>query len=556
MTRGKPVLDEEAISALGGGRRASTFYSDGGAHPISPESARLDIFIHKLIQTIRKDRRMFFVDGVPMVACINWLRDHVHEMKGYRHWEGDLLGYLDFTIAHQNPRGFFHEIIKPLDDPHAKFVGPECLWTDEKNHLVFIRLELEADVEYLVVEGAVRAFKATGDEDWMRRVMPALERAVDYCTSDPKRWDPGHGLMKRPFTIDTWDFVFGQASTNRAIRAETPMSIMHGDNSGLHQAMRQLAWLNGHFGDSAKAAAWEKRAATLKSNLDQTCFNGRFYTHQIHLNHAGAPGADESQILSLSNPYAINRGATTFGQTQRILDEYQSRRKTSGTFAEWFSVDPPYGSFGNARKNTYINGGIASFVAGELAKAALKNGREEYGWDILARVQALVERDDNLFFLYEPQTGKNLGGGPSGWGAAAILDAIDEGLAGIEDAGVCFDRLSFSPRWPVTGIKEVRYITGYECSKTLVETIYRADASRLTYWLSAPSHEVSCHILLPAGAKRAHSVTLNGATVSHTPRMLNNSLYADFSYRRKGVPTPRREWPKLPQDVISIEFEK
>lgn len=552
MTKGKPVRDEAALRALGDAPPA-TFTSDGGTFPVSAESARLDIFMGKLVQTVRKDRRMFFVDGQPVVASINWLRDHVHEMKAYRHWESDLLGYLGFAIDHQNPKGFFYEIIKPLDDPHATFVGPECVWKDPVNHLAFIRLELEADVEYLVVEGAVRAYKATGDEAWMRRALPALGKAVDYCTSDPKRWDAAHGLMKRPFTIDTWDFTFNaSSSTNRMIPPDAPMSIMHGDNSGLYQAMRQLAWLNRRFGDAAKADAWEARAATLKANLDKTCFNGRFFTHQVHLGHAGDPKADEREILSLSNAYDINRGATTFSQTQSILDEYQSRRKTAGTFAEWFSVNPPYEKFGNARKNTYVNGGIASFTAGELAKAAFKNGREAYGWDILTRLQALVERDDALYFLYQPENGKNLGGGPSGWGAASILDAIDEGLAGIEDTGVCFDRLSFSPRWPVTGIAQVRYVTGYECSKTLIETRYLAEPGKLTYRLFAPSREIACHILLPAGVTACKAATLNGAPAKFALSKVNDSVYIDFAYTRPGLPAPRTAWARQTPDVIEI----
>lgn len=37
----------------------------------------------------------------------------------------------------------------------------------------------------------------------------------------------------------------------------------------------------------------------------------------------------------------------------------------------------------------------------------------------------------------------------------------------------------------MTGIEYVRYITGYECSKTLVESVCRGEPDRLTYWLAA-----------------------------------------------------------------------
>lgn len=77
-------------------------------------------------------------------------------------------------------------------------------------------------------------------------------------------------------------------------------------------------------------------------------------------------------------------------------------------FAEWFSLDPPYPQFGPYPPNQYINGGIASFTAGELAKAALSEGREDYGVDILRRVAQKVAQDKAIYFLYTLD-GKNQG---------------------------------------------------------------------------------------------------------------------------------------------------
>ena len=42
------------------------------------------------------------------------------------------------------------------------------------DHLALVRIEIEADVEYLVVEGAYTVYKATGDEAWIRKVLPRL----------------------------------------------------------------------------------------------------------------------------------------------------------------------------------------------------------------------------------------------------------------------------------------------------------------------------------------------------------------------------------------------
>ena len=67
---------------------------------MSADDAGINAFMKKLCATVQKDRYMFFADGVPHVACPSWVRDHIHEMKGYRHWETDLKSFIDFLIEH------------------------------------------------------------------------------------------------------------------------------------------------------------------------------------------------------------------------------------------------------------------------------------------------------------------------------------------------------------------------------------------------------------------------------------------------------------------------
>ena len=190
------------------------------------------------------DRRLVFIDHKILVCCINWIRDHVHVMKGFMHWEHDLSSFLDFILENQSEEGFFYELIKQYDDYHWKYVNPDCYKMYPEDNLALVRLETEADVEYLVVEGVRRVFQVTGDESWLAWALPKLEKAIRYIMNSPKRWDEEHGLAKRAFTIDTWDFVYGVPGDNRKLEEDTPMSIMHGDNSGLYQAMLQLAWMN------------------------------------------------------------------------------------------------------------------------------------------------------------------------------------------------------------------------------------------------------------------------------------------------------------------------
>ncbi len=510
---------------------------------MSAQGPALGNLIFKLRRTVMGDRRLLFVDGRVLMVCINWIRDHIHEMKAFRHWEQDLKGFMDFILDHQSDEGWFLEMIKPLDDMHWSFVAEKYHKKFEEDHLAATRLELEADIEYLMVEGAVRVYQATGDEEWIRAALPKLEKGIEYMTHDPSRWDEAHGLVKRPFTIDTWDFTSGpDAGVNRRIEPDTPMSVMHGDNSGVYQAMKQLQWLNGRFGNEEKAEEWGRRAEELRANMMKHLWNGKFFIHQLHLGHGGLDDL-ESVRLSMSNAYDMNRGVLTQEERRRVIAEYKARRETTEAFAEWFSIDPPYEKpFGRHAKGTYVNGGITPFTAGELARAAFENGEEAYGWDIIRRIDALIQETGELYFLYGPQTKKNLAGGPSGWGAAAIMEAIEEGLAGIRDMDVMYRRLAFSPRWPVTGYEELRYVTGCEAAKTRIDVYHVRDEKRMTYRLSCPSERIDCHILLPEGRKCA-ALTVNGRETAFEEAEVGASRYIDFSlYAGPAAAADRYGW--------------
>ena len=371
---------------------------------LTTSDPELGLFLQQLRTNIYADRSLVFVDKKILVTDKNWIRDHVHVMKAMRHWEYDLSSFLNFIIDTQREDGQYYEMLKQLDDKHWSFVNEDCYVMYPKDNLALIRLELEADIEYLVVEGAVYLYKTTGDDEWLRRVLPKLEKGINYITSDAKRWDREHGLVKRPFTIDTWDFTpLPDSHENRRIEPHTPMSVMHGDNSGVYGAMHQLAWLNRRLGNESAAEEWEARAEILRQNMFNYLWNGKFFIHQLHLNHSGVDGK-ENERLSLSNTYDINRGVTDLAQSRSIIEEYRSRKETTSLFAEWFTVDPPYEQFAAFKKGKYVNGAISPFTAGELAKAAFNSGYEEYGWDIVCRFMKLIERDGTPYFLYYPDS--------------------------------------------------------------------------------------------------------------------------------------------------------
>ncbi|MDD5604207.1 MAG: trehalase family glycosidase [Eubacteriales bacterium] len=506
---------------------------------LTTKDTNLGEFMHQLRNIILDDRRLVFIDGRIIMCSNKWIRDHVHEMKAFRHWEYDIGSFLNFIIETQREDGQYFELIKQWDDYHWKMVDENCRVMYPEDNQTLVRLELEADIEYLVVEGAMYNFKVTGDLAWLKKVLPALERGIDYITSNSKRWDKERGLVKRPFTIDTWDFCYNpdksrnKSAHDRRISENTPMSIMHGDNTGVYQAMCQLAFFNRKLGRMGKACEWEKRAGELKKNIFKHLYNGTFFMHECHLGHDGAD-KKEAERLSLSNAYALNRGIFTTEEARRLIDEYRRRRETTGYFAEWFTIDPPYDDFIGYKAGEYVNGAISPFTAGELAKGAFAVGYEKYGWDILSRFIKMRERDGKIFFLYSPvdcmPQDKQ---GPSAWGAATLISAVDEGLAGIVDADTGYKKISFSPRFPVTEYTELRYITGYEKTGVKVDVSYILKCEGMRYDITSPAEEINVHILLPEG-KQATKTFVNGTETPFYINSIGESMYVDFIIKAEG----------------------
>lgn len=493
---------------------------------MTTEDPKLGLFLDALRNNIFADRSLVFIDGKILMTDKNWIRDHVHVMKAMRHWEYDIKSFLDFIIETQREDGQFYELIKQVDDEHWRFVNEDCYIMYPDDNLSLVRLELETDIEYLVVEGAMYLYKTTGDDEWLKKVLPKLEKGINYITSDQKRWDSERGLVKRPFTIDTWDFTPSpESGCNRRIAENEKMSIMHGDNSGVYQAMNQLAWFHRRLGQEEAAQNWEKRAEVLRNNMLKYLWNGKFFLHQLHINHTGLD-EKESERLSLSNTYDINRGLTNLEQSRSIIKEYMDRKNTTNKFAEWFSIDPAYETFGKYQDGQYVNGALSPFTAGELAKAAFNNGYEEYGWDIIQRFMKLVERDGTAYFLYYPDSTPQPEGGPSAWGSAAFISAVDEGLAGIVDDGINYDKISFSPRFPVTYYNELRYLTGYEATQTLVDIRYILKDKGMRYDVYSPAKEISAHILLPKD-KNCSKLLVNGNETVFATKTVGESIYID-----------------------------
>ncbi|MGB6647201.1 MAG: hypothetical protein WBG01_01545 [Bacteroidota bacterium] len=473
-----------------------------------------------------------------------WLRDHSDMLRGGKYWEKDLTSATDHFAETQTGPGWLYDYFS---------MTPEKTPCEQENWAKYVRVPVEPDVEYRFVKAVFLAWQATGDDRWLKRMLPRMEKALQYILTDEWRWDKKHKLVKRGYCIDTWDFDYTAGRhpwLNFQITDETFWGIMHGDNSGYYEAFQQMSLFYAYLGRRSSARKWAKFAEGFRRRANRLCFNGRFYRHHVPLVPVQIPGVDESEQLSLSNPMNINRGLATHSMAVKILGEYRRRGEEGKAFAEWFSIDPafPDGIFGDKKlvAGAYCNGGIMPLVGGELARAAFEHGREEYAVKQLLRYEELTRNNESYLWYFPDgrhataETSTSPEAMPTdGWGSSAMLYALVEGLAGVVDEQKLFRRVRLSPRWVAAESQEASVSVAYGPSGATFEYEYAHDPGRKTMELEIRGKaDVSLHLLLPRGV-RAKRVSIGGKgkgkKVDHLNRKVEESPYVDVE-----VPVKKR----------------
>ena len=390
----------------------------------------------------------WWLRGRPRRMFVSWGRDHVHVLKAMKYFFPEVTSALDFWLETQEPDGMVWDCIAP--NPCApgpawlgEALGPRFCRYEEGGRYVMRRIPVEADCEFLYAEGVWQAWKATGDDAWMARQVPRLERALRYLTTHPERWSAHRRLVRRSLCMDSWDFANPHfcAGDARCINPGDRQFLFHGDNSGLYAFYWRLAEMVEHLGQQARGAQLRQAAEALRQRANATLFFRNTYGHMIPERGDPAPVyalvGDERKRMSFSLGYTINRGLPNHRMAVRILKEYQrrGRQKARQSFAEWFAMDPPYTldqwpaeHTGGSFIGEYMNGGISPVVAGELARAAFAHGLETYGADILRRVWNLTERDGGVLHDTYRQAPANLRLPPARFTALDLRGVVNRGL--------------------------------------------------------------------------------------------------------------------------------
>ena len=265
-------------------------------------------------------------------------------MRGFRYFENDLVS----AVAHfadtqaRNGRVFDYFTVQPEKVP--------C---ERENWCKYVRVPWR---RMSSTDSSMQPFLPGNRQEMIHGSSPCspVWNELEYAFSHPWRWDSDKQLVKRPYTIDSWDFAYSAGNHDWLqfqIDDNTFWGIMHGDNSGFYQACSRLATIYRHLEMDSQAAHWSSFAEGLKTRMNQVCWNGSFYTHFVKETPLEIEGVDENSQLSFSNPMNINRGVASIEQARSILSEYRNRLATTEAFAEWFSIDPPFpdGIFGDEK---------------------------------------------------------------------------------------------------------------------------------------------------------------------------------------------------------------
>jgi len=451
-----------------------------------------------------------------------WVRDHTHQSKGFRYWEKDMTGIIDWFFKNQYPDGSFYDFC-----PGG-------------------RLEVEADVEYLMVLATYQVWQATGDDQWMFSRLGQLERGLNYSMVHPYRWDSQRELVKRAFTPDTWDFQWNDGSAE--INENTTFGVLSGDNSGMYQAAQLLGKMFGLKGDKQKEQYWQKVSIGFKDRGNQYLWNrtNGHYKGFLHIDPPSPPtGKNSDNILGLSNAYNLNRGDfVSHIRAVEVIQAYQQRIKTTRwknerVFQEWFSINPNYGDnkWGTVaadKSGEYVNGGIMPLVGGELSRAAFEHGFESYGLQELSEYIDLTQSHGNKAYLWywpdgQPGVTSQETLSTDGWGSSAFLNAFIEGLIGVVDLDKLYQEVKISPRWPITGTNNAEVVITYGASdgyfayqwhlfpgKKQIEIVYTGSGQQANF-----------HTLLPENS-RAISLTIDEQKSNFRNNRVEKSNYLDF----------------------------
>lgn len=219
-----------------------------------------------------------------------WLEDgNFYGWEGVRNYVGCGLGNVNHVWNYAQTVAFlFPELEKTMrnlefrteigDDGSLPFRSRQSL-DGERWQMV-----PAADGQLGAIIRVCREWRLTGDTEWVAGLWPAVQRAMQYAMD---YWDSDADLVPDTQQSNTYDIEF-----------YGPNGMM---GSLMVAALTACADIADGVGDDSSAEKYRALAATSASNLDDLCWNGRFYEQRIddpdEYRYQFGPGIHSDQLL-------------------------------------------------------------------------------------------------------------------------------------------------------------------------------------------------------------------------------------------------------------------
>ncbi|MCL2816732.1 MAG: hypothetical protein FWD23_19200 [Oscillospiraceae bacterium] len=284
-----------------------------------------------------------------------WILDHLHTAKGFKYLSPHADGLVNILKEIQRDDGMIWSFIYDLKNNGDYYLSAyrPYGYAEIFGDSVAARQPVENHCEYNYVDCVYLVWQSGGDDKWMRGMLESCKKALDYSVTDKVRWSEKYKLLKRGYTIDSWDFQphdeylveFPLGQGQMIDPDKTKFTIFYGDNTGYAQSCDELAEMFAHAGYSEESEKYYKRAKDIRERLDALAWNGKFYRHRIEEDSEVTRdfGVDEASQISFSNCYTLNRGCTQ-EQAKAIIETYLEIKENlpNGSPGEFYAIYPPF----------------------------------------------------------------------------------------------------------------------------------------------------------------------------------------------------------------------
>ncbi|MDP4250106.1 MAG: hypothetical protein Q8918_08365, partial [Bacteroidota bacterium] len=181
---------------------ASTDIDDGGYY-----KRMFHLFYNGMFADEKSGVSSIHWNGNQYDVFVPWVLDNFHTMKGKQYFLPNARELIDIMRQAQRADGMIYSFVQYMQNADYFLTRDKAYGYSKRiGDRVFVRQPTENHPEYIYVNTIYNCWKSEGDDEWMKRNLGSAAKALDYTVNDPARWSRRFQLLKRVYTIDSWDF--------------------------------------------------------------------------------------------------------------------------------------------------------------------------------------------------------------------------------------------------------------------------------------------------------------------------------------------------------------